>query len=226
MRGVPRERLAISTAAVRLQADAEQPGRPAQHPLELRGVVEVDVRGEAEPVSQRAGEQTRPGGGSDQGEGRDLQRDGGGTRALADDDVDPEVLHREVEHLLGRAGHPVDLVEEQHLALGEAGQDGGQVSGVLDRGTAGDAHRLLELARDDHGQSRVVADQIVDRVRVAACHGQATALVEADPFHGHQAIRDKGLVEAVASRRPRREPRPSPPTSAPAQGTVRRRPGW
>ena len=49
--------------------------------------------------------------------GGQLQRDRGGAGALADDDVDPEVLHRHVEHLLGGPGHPVDLVEEQHLAL-------------------------------------------------------------------------------------------------------------
>ncbi len=46
------------------------------------------------------------------------------------DDVDPEVLHRHVEHLLGRPGHPVDLVDEQHVALVQAGQDRGEVAGV------------------------------------------------------------------------------------------------
>ena len=48
--------------------------------------------------------------------GGQVERDGGGARTLADDDVDPEVLHRDVEHLLGGPRHPVDLVEEQHLA--------------------------------------------------------------------------------------------------------------
>ena len=36
--------------------------------------------------------------------GVDLQRDRGRAGSLADDDVDPEVLHRDVEQLFGRAG--------------------------------------------------------------------------------------------------------------------------
>ena len=71
---------------------------------------------------------------------------------LADDDVDPEVLHRHVEHLLGRPRHPVDLVEEEHLALGELREDGREVAGVLNRRAAGDAQRRVHLGRDDHGE--------------------------------------------------------------------------
>ena len=91
----------------------------------------------------------------DQRERRQVERDGGGTRALADDDVDPEVLHREVEHLFGRPGHPVDLVEEEHLALGERGEHRREVAGVLDRRAAGDPERLVDLGGDDHRQRRL-----------------------------------------------------------------------
>ena len=61
-----------------------------------------------------------PGGRADEGERRQLQRDRRRPGTLADHDVDPEVLHRDVEHLLGRPGHPVDLVDEEHLALARA----------------------------------------------------------------------------------------------------------
>ncbi len=84
--------------------------------------------------------------------GGQLERDGGGARALADHDVDPEVLHRHVEHLLGGPGDAVDLVDEQHLALVERGQDGGEVAGVLDRRAGGDPQRHAQLGRDDHRQ--------------------------------------------------------------------------
>src|SRR5690349_21965053 len=57
-----------------------------------------------------------------QGERRDLQRDRGRPGPLAHHDVDPEVLHREVEHLLGGPRHPVDLVDEHHLALAQGGE--------------------------------------------------------------------------------------------------------
>ena len=63
----------------------------------------------------------------------------GRARALADDHVDAEVLHRHVEHLLGRSRHPVDLVDEQHVALVEAGEDRGEVARVGDGGPAGEA---------------------------------------------------------------------------------------
>ena len=36
--------------------------------------------------------------------------------ALAHDDVEPEVLERRIEDLLGGAAHPVDLVDEEHVA--------------------------------------------------------------------------------------------------------------
>ena len=65
-------------------------------------------------------------------------------------DVDPEVLHGDVEQLFGRAGHAVDLVEEEDLALVERGQQRGQVAGPLDGRAAGDAQRDAELGGDDH----------------------------------------------------------------------------
>ena len=40
--------------------------------------------------------------------------------ALADDDVEPEVLERRVEDLLDRAVEPVDLVDEEDVALARA----------------------------------------------------------------------------------------------------------
>ena len=88
----------------------------------------------------------------DHRERRDLQRDRGGARPLADDDVDPEVLHREVEHLLGGARHPVDLVDEEDVAVVHPGEDRGQVAGVGERRAAGDPERHADLGGDDHRQ--------------------------------------------------------------------------
>ena len=152
MRGVPRERLGDLGDAGLVGLDPEQPRRAVQDRDEVGGVVVVEVRGEAEPVAQRGRQQPGAGRGPHDGERRQLERDGGGPGALADDDVDPEVLHGQVEHLLGGAAHPVDLVEEEHLALVERGQHRGEVAGVLDGGPAGDPDRLLDLGGDDHGQ--------------------------------------------------------------------------
>ena len=97
------------------------------------------MRGEAEPVTQRSGERTGPGGGADEGERRDLERNRRGPRPLADDDVDAEVLHRQVQHLLGGPGDAVDLVDEQHVVLDEIGQHRRQVTRTLQGGPGGDA---------------------------------------------------------------------------------------
>jgi hypothetical protein len=132
--------------------DPEQAGRAVQDRLEVGDVVVVEVGGEAEPVTQRRRQQPRAGGGADDGERRQLERDRGGPGPLADDDVDAEVLHREVEHLLGGAAHPVDLVEEEHLPLVERGEHRRQVTGVLDGRAAREPQGLLELGRDDHRQ--------------------------------------------------------------------------
>ena len=133
IRGVPRERDGDFGSAVGRQRDAEQCGAAAEHLLELGLVVEVQVADEAEPVVHRAGQQTGPGGGADQGERRDVERDRGGARALAEHDVDAEVLHRGVQQLLRGPGDAVDLVDEQHLARPRRGQDRDEVAGALDR---------------------------------------------------------------------------------------------
>ena len=126
-----------------------------QHLFQLGDGVEVHVRDEAESVAQGRRQHSGPGGGPDQGERRDLQGDRGRPRPLAHHDVDAEVLHREIEHLLGGPGHPVDLVDEEDLALRERRQDGREITRPLQRGARGDPERHGELGRDDHGKGRL-----------------------------------------------------------------------
>src|SRR5262245_28486071 len=95
----------------------KQPSRPSQDELDLSRLVEVQVSGEPEAIPQGSRQQTCPSGGADQCEVRDVQWYCHRPRTLADHDIDPEVLHRHVEHLFGRPRHPVNLVEEQNLAL-------------------------------------------------------------------------------------------------------------
>ena len=147
-------------------------------------------RGEAEPVAQRAGEQAGPGGRADQRERRQVERDRGRARALADDDVDPEVLHRHVEQFLSRPGDAVDLVDEQHLALGEAGEQRGQVAGALDRRAAGHPDRRAELGRDDHREAglaqpgRPGQQHVVRRPARGAARSRAPAAAARAPWAG------------------------------------------
>src|SRR5699024_4273692 len=107
---------------VGVHGHVEDTGRAGDHAGEIVYVVELHLGGEAETVTQRAGEHAGAGRRRHQREGREFQGDGRRARPLAHDDVDAEVLHRHVEHLLGGAGDAVDLVDEQDVTLHEVGE--------------------------------------------------------------------------------------------------------
>ena len=153
MRGVPRARPAISAAPGVVDRHAEDAGRPLDDGRQLAGRVVVEPRHEAEPVAQRPGDQPGAGGGADEGEAGQREADGRGRRTLAHDDVELEVLHGRVEDLLDRAGQAMDLVDEQHVAVVELGEDGGQVAGPLERRTRRDVDPDAHLGGDDAGQA-------------------------------------------------------------------------
>ena len=202
MRGVPRERPAISCAAVGAQLDLEQPGAADEHLLELGRRVGLHVGGEAEPVAQRAGEQAAAGRRADERERRDLERDRRAAGALADDDVDPEVLHRDVEQLLRRPGDAVDLVDEQHLALGQAAHQRGEVAGALERRPAGDADAGPELGRDDHRQRRLAEPGRAGQQHVVRRPAAAAGALEHQPdLLAHPLLPDELVEPARAQRR-------------------------
>ena len=118
-------------------------------------VVVVETGDEPEAVAQWTGDHARAGGRADEGERRQGQADARRCRALADDDVELEVLHRRIEDLLDRPGQAVDLVDEQHVALVELGEDGGEVAGPLERRAGRDVQRHAHLRGDDAGERRL-----------------------------------------------------------------------
>ena len=83
------------------------------------------------------------------GSSRRIERAAG---PLAQHDVQLEVLHGRVEDLFDGPGQPVDLVDEEHVAGLEPGQDGGQVAGPLEGGARGDLDADAHLVGDDAGQ--------------------------------------------------------------------------
>ena len=107
------------------------------------------------PNRSRSGPVSAPGagGGPDQRERGDVERDRGGAGPLADDDVDAEVLHREVEHLLGGPGDAVDLVDEQHVAGREVGQHRGEIARPFQGRAAGEPDLCAELGGDDQREA-------------------------------------------------------------------------
>ena len=155
--------------------------------------VVVETGDEAEPITERAGDQAGAGRRSDQGELRQVEPDRAGRRPLAQHDVDLEVLHGGIEDLFDGAGQPVDLVDEQHVALLQLGEDGGEVTGPLEGRARGDDHRHVELVGDDAGEAglaqpgRTGEQQVVGGLAAAAGRLQ----------HDRQVLFELGLTHEL-----------------------------
>ena len=173
MRGVPRARARDLVRAVRRHADAEHAGAAVDDQLELGRGVEVEPHRDAEAVAQRIGQQPGARRRADQREGREVDLDRARRRPLADDEVELEILHRRIEDLLDRRIEPMDLVDEQHVARLEIGEQRREVAGLGDHRPRGRAETDAELARDDLRQRRLAeagrADEqhVVERLAAA-----------------------------------------------------------
>ena len=94
--------------------------------------------------------------------------------ALADNEVELEVLHRGIEDLFDRRIEPVDLVDEEDVALLEVGEQRGEVAGLRDDRPGGRAEADAELLGHDLGerrlaQSRRAGEQhVVERIAARA----------------------------------------------------------
>ena len=173
MRGVPRERRAISLRAVGGQLDREQARGAADDLLELLDGVEVEPDRNPEAVAQRRRQQPLAGGRADQGEAGQVDAHRARRRAFADHQVERAVLHRRVEHFLDRRREAVDLVDEQDVAVLEVGQQRGEVARLGDDRAGGGAEADAHLARDDGGERRLaearraVEQHMVERLAAA-----------------------------------------------------------
>jgi hypothetical protein len=93
---------------------------------------------------------------------------------VADHDVELEVLQRRVQDLFHHRAQPMDLVDEQHVAGLQVGQQRGQVAGLLQHRAGGLAQVDLHLVGDDVRQRglaepRRAEDQgVVQRLAAAA----------------------------------------------------------
>jgi hypothetical protein len=97
MRGVPRERRAISKPPSSSMG-VQQAGAALDDAGQLFGRIKLQPRHDAKAVAQRVGQHARAGGGAHQGEGLQIELDAARRRAFADHDVDLVVLQRGVKN--------------------------------------------------------------------------------------------------------------------------------
>ena len=102
---------------LRLDGDVQDPGAAGDDQGQLLRGVQLQPQGDAEAVPQWSGQLPGPGGGSDEGKLRQVQPDGIGGGALADDDVERVVLHCRIENLLYRTVEAMNLVNKQNIIL-------------------------------------------------------------------------------------------------------------
>src|SRR5262245_24528007 len=129
--------------------DFQQPRRAADDGGELGLAVELEARDDAEAVAQRVGEHAGARGGADQGERRQVELDRARARALADHDVDLEVLERRIKDLLDHRREAMNLVDEEHVPRFQIGQQRGEIAGALEHRAGGLAQVDAHLLRDD-----------------------------------------------------------------------------
>ena len=166
MRGVPRERLAISFAPSSRHADPEHARAALHDQLQFVDGVELEPDRDAEAVAQRRREEPGAGRRADQRELRQLDLDRARRRPLADDQVELVVLHGRIEDFLDRRVEAVDLVDEEHVALLEVGELRGEVAGLGDHRAGGGAEIDPELAGDDLGERGLAEARRADEEHV------------------------------------------------------------
>ena len=74
---------------------------------------------------------------------------------LSEHDVDGEILHRRVQHLLDLTVQAVDLIDEKHITLGKSVQNRGDLARLLDRRSRGHLDIHPELVRNDVTDGRL-----------------------------------------------------------------------
>src|SRR6266511_831137 len=135
--------------------DTEDARAPPHDRRELRPFVVAEPERHPETITERRRQQACASRRPDQRERRQVERQRARRRALPHDDVEPEILERRVEDLLDGAVQPVDLVDEEHVALLEAREDRRHVAFPLDRGAGDGTDADAELVADDERERRL-----------------------------------------------------------------------
>ena len=146
--------------------DAEDPRRAAHDRRELALLVVAEPERHAEAVAERRREEPGARRRADERERRQIERQRARTRALADDDVEPEVLERRVQDLLDGAVHAMDLVDEEDVLLVEPGEDRRHVALPLERRAGDRAQPDVELLADDRRERRLAEARRPDEENV------------------------------------------------------------
>ena len=165
-RGVPRERCAISSAALGVDRDLQHVGGAPDDEVEVLGRVVVEPLHDAEPRAHRRRQHAEARRRADQRELLDRHRDRLRLGPFGQPDVDPVVLHRRVEELLDDRAQPMDLVDEEDVARAQVGERADEIRRLLERGARRRPDVDAQLARDQLGERRLAESRWPEEERV------------------------------------------------------------
>src|SRR5207244_10232613 len=165
--------------------------------------VVVEPVSHAEAVAKGRREEAGPGRRADERERRQIERERASGGALADDDVEPEVLERRVEDLLDRPAQAMDLVHEEDVALVERGQDRRQVALPLEGGSGDRPDPDAELLAQDEGEARLPEarwpdeQHVVERLPPSLCRLERDRELRLHPFLADELVQPPGAGRAL-----------------------------
>ena len=128
MRGVPRERSAISAAPSAIDRNLQHLGGALHNHPQFFFRIELQPQQNPEPRAQRRAQQSRPRSRADKRERPNLHHMRSRRRSLPNDDVQLVVLERGVELLFQHRLQAVNFIEKKHLPLAQVGQYRRQVA--------------------------------------------------------------------------------------------------
>ena len=123
MRGVPRLRRAISSAAPCGRSRRQQARRAVHDRCQLFDVIRIQPQHQPEAAAQRRADQALPRGGADRRELRHGHRMRARARTRAHQNIEPEILQRRIQHLFDIRKQAVNFVDEENLARLDVAQD-------------------------------------------------------------------------------------------------------
>src|SRR5262249_41598032 len=134
------------------EAHAEDVGGAIENLLQEFRLVIVEPLLDLKALAQRGSQQPGAGGGSDEGERRQLDLHRASRGARIDGHLQPVVLHRRVEVLLDGGVKSVNLVDEENVPGLEVGEQPGQIPLSFQGGPGGDVKADAQLGGNNVGE--------------------------------------------------------------------------
>src|SRR5438045_4461551 len=123
--------------------------------LHFLGVIVIEPRSHSETRTEWSAYHSRARRYADQRELRQIEPQTARLRSLVNDDVEPVIFHRRVEVFFDRRLQPVNLVDDEHIALFQAGEKPCEFTGFFNHRSTGVFDIHAHCVGNDVGERRL-----------------------------------------------------------------------